>query len=261
MRLLIVNPNTSIALTERLREAAAGVAAATTELVAVTAPRGFPYIATRAEATLAGSIVLEMLATHAAGADAVVIAAFGDPGLAAARELLAVPVVGMAEAAMLTACMLGRRFAIVTFAEALLPWFQDCVEQNGLAGRCAGFCADPEGFARIDTVQEEKERRLAMLARQAVRERGADVVIFAGAPLAGLAERVKDEVPVPVLDGITAAVLQAQALATIRPRKPLAGGYRRPQAKPALGLGSALAALFGDPPAGTANPTAGLPAG
>ncbi|HET9018581.1 MAG TPA: aspartate/glutamate racemase family protein, partial [Acetobacteraceae bacterium] len=155
MRLLIANPNTSQALTDRLMAAAVSVAAPTTELRGLTAPRGFPYIATRAEATLAGGILLDMLAAHAADADAVVVAAFGDPGLAAARELLAVPVVGMAEAAMLTACMLGRRFAIVTFTEALVPWFQDCVEHNGLAGRFAGFCVDPEGFARIEAVQEE----------------------------------------------------------------------------------------------------------
>lgn len=252
MRLLIANPNTNTALTALLADAAASVAAPGTQLRALTAPRGFPYIATRAEATLAGGILLDMLAEHAGDADAVVIAAFGDPGLAAARELLSVPVVGMAEAAMLTACMLGHRFAIVTFSDVLLPWYADCVALNGLTGRFAGFCVDTAGFSRIEAVQAEKEDRLIALARQAVSERGADVVIFGGAPLSGLAARVKAAVPVPVLDGITAAVLQAQALAALGPRKPVAGSYRRPPPKPLSGLAPPLVALFGG---GAGGPT------
>jgi allantoin racemase len=98
MRLLLLNPNTSERLTDLMLRAAPAAASLGIEIVPATAPRGLPYIATRAEATLAGGIVLEMLAEHAAGMDGVIIAAFGDPGLAATHELLAVPVVGMAEA-------------------------------------------------------------------------------------------------------------------------------------------------------------------
>ncbi len=90
-----------------------------TEVVAVTAPYGVPYIATRAEAVIGGRVALEVLAEHAPGCDVAVIAAFADPGLGGARELLPMPVIGMAEAAMLTSCMLGRRFSIVTFATAM----------------------------------------------------------------------------------------------------------------------------------------------
>jgi Asp/Glu/hydantoin racemase len=137
--------------------AARPVAAPGTELVALTAPRGFPYIATRAEAQIGGAIALEMLAEHHAGFDAAIIAAFGDPGLFGARELFDFPVVGMAEAAMLTACMLGRRFAVVTFAQALGPWYQECVESHGLAGRLAGIRMLDGSFASVSDVQEERK--------------------------------------------------------------------------------------------------------
>ena len=246
MRLLLLNPNTSEGLTALMLHAARTVAAPGTELVPATATRGLPYIATRAEATLAGGIVLEMLAEHAAGMDGVIIAAFGDPGLAAARELLPVPVVGMAEAAMLTACMLGRRFAIVTFSPVLAPWFEECVEQNGLRDRFAGCCTEAGGFAAIERVQEEKEQLMVELAQRAVAERGADAVIFAGAPLAGLAARVRERIPVPVIDGAAAAVKQVEAVVALRPRKPIAGSFRAPAAKPLIGMGTKLAALFGN---------------
>src|SRR5580692_5725812 len=139
MRILVLNPNTSEAITERLTAAARKAAASDTVIVPLTAPRGVPYIATRAEAQIGGAIALEMLAEHHRDFDAAIIAAFGDPGLFGARELFDLPVVGMAEASMLTACMLGRRFAIVTFARAMGPWYQECVEMHGMKERCAGL--------------------------------------------------------------------------------------------------------------------------
>lgn len=242
MRILLLNPNTTEAITQRLLSAAQAVAALGTELVPLTAPRGVPYIATRGEAQIGGAIALEMLAEHHHEVDAAVIAAFGDPGLMGARELFDIPVVGMAEAAMLTACMLGRRFAIVTFARALGPWYEECVEMHGLTGRCAGIRMLDEGFSDIADVQEEKEAVIVELAQRAVVEDEADVVILAGAPLAGLAAKVADRIPVPVVDQMGAALKQAEALVSLKPRKATAGTFRRPGPKPTLGLAPALAA-------------------
>ena len=242
MRILLLNPNTTQAVTDLLLAAGQPAAAAGTELIPLTAARGVPYIATRAEAQIGGAVALEMLAEHHRGADGAIIAAFGDPGLMGARELFDIPIVGMAEAAMLTACMLGRRFAIVTFATALGPWYQECVELHGLTGRLAGIRMLDGAFRSISDVQAEKEALLVDLANRAVTEDGADVVILGGAPLAGLAEKVADRIPVPVVDQIVAAVKQIEALVTLKPRKATAGTFRRPGAKDTTGLPQALAA-------------------
>jgi Asp/Glu/hydantoin racemase len=210
--------------------------------VPLTASHGVPYIATRAEAQIGGAIALEMLAEHHRSADAAIIAAFGDPGLLGARELFDIPVVGMAEAAMLTACTLGRRFAIVTFARALGPWFTDCVETHGLSGRCAGVRTLDGTIVSVPDVQQEKEALLVDLACRTVVEREADVIILGGAPLAGLAAKVRERIPVPLVDPIQAAVKMAEALVIMQPRKATAGTFRRPDAKPATGLHPALAA-------------------
>lgn len=240
-RILLVNPNTSADMTERMLAAAEAVAAPGTRLAPLTAPRGVPYIATRAEAQIGGAVALEMLAEHHAGADAAILAAFGDPGLFGARELFDFPVVGMAEGAMLAALMLGRRFALVTFARALGPWFEDCVAMHGLTGRCAGVRMLDAPLRSVGAVAEEKEDLLVDLARRAVEENEADVVILAGAPLAGLAGRVAERIPVPVVDPITAALKMAEALVALRPRKATAGTFRRPEPKTTAGLPSALA--------------------
>lgn len=241
-RILLLNPNTSAEMTERMLEAGRAVAARDTDLVPLTAVRGVPYIATRAEAQIGGAIALEMLAEHHRRVDAAIIAAFGDPGLFGARELFDIPVVGLAEAAMLTACMLGRRFAIVSFARALGPWYEECVAMHGLTGRCAGIRLLDSPFREVTAVQEEKEDRLVRLANEAVQRDDADVVILAGAPLSGLAAKVAHRIPVPVVDQVAAAVKQAEALAALRPRKATEGTFRRPPAKGVTGLPAALAA-------------------
>lgn len=244
MKILLANPNTSVGITERIAAVARAAASPGTEVVAVTGSAGVPYIATRAEAAVAGQTTLELMAAHAPGCDAAVVAAFGDPGVGGARELLGIPVIGMAEAAMLTACMLGRRFAIVTFAVALGPWYRECVEYNGLAGRLAAIRCLDAPFRDIDDVQAEKAALLVEMCRRAVAEDEADVVILGGAPLAGLAAEVAHLVPVPLVDGVAAAIGQAELLARLHVRKATAGTFRKPAAKTAVGVSEALRRLF-----------------
>ena len=244
MRILLLNPNTTAEVTGLLHAAGGRAASAGTELVPMTAQRGVPYIATRAEAQIGGAIALEMLAEAGAGFDAAIIAAFGDPGLFGARELFSFPIVGLAEAAMLTACMVGRKFAIVTFSRTLAPWYQECVAMHGLEARCAGIRALDEEFQSISDVQSEKEEVLVRLANTAIERDEADVVILSGAPLAGLADKVKDRIPVPVIDPVAAAVRQAETLAVLKPLKARAGTFRRPGPKPTTGLAEPLAAVI-----------------
>ena len=82
------------------------------------------------------------------------------------------------------------------------------------------------------------------LANRAVEQDDADVVILSGAPLAGLADKVRDRIPVPVVDPTAAAVRQAETLVTLKPRKATAGTFRRPDPKPTTGLPEPLARVI-----------------
>jgi Asp/Glu/hydantoin racemase len=245
MKILVANPNTSTGVTDRLIASAKLVTSPGTELLPMTASSGVPYIATRAEAAIGAAAALQMLAERCSEIDAAIVAAFGDPGLGGSRELFDFPVVGMAEAAMLVACTLGRSFGIVSFSRSLEPWFAEIVAWHGLSGRCAAIRTLDESFRSIDEVQEEKETVLVELALRTVKEDAVDVIILAGAPLAGLASKIRDRVPVPLVDGIQAAVVMAEGLVRLKPRKATAGTYRRPAAKESKGLSPALAAVIG----------------
>ena len=247
MRLLVINPNTTEAVTETIAAAARKAASPGTEIVAITAPFGAAYIMSRSENAIAAHAVLQGLATNADGIDAALIGAFTDAGLAGARELLAIPVVGMAEAAILTACMLGSRFSIVTLAPRAIPMLREVIAGHGLAARIASVRA-PAGL-QPGGDPEEALGALAACARTAIHEDGADAIILGGAPFAGMTQALAGELPVPVIDGIACGVRQAELLAGLGLYKRAAGSYAHPGPRETAGIDEALAALLAADPA------------
>lgn len=245
MKLLIINPNISQSVTDLIEAEARRTIAVDTELTMRTAPFGVAYIETRAEAAVGGFAVLNELAEYYAGHDAAIVAAFGDPGLAAAREMLPIPVVGMTEAALMSASMLGGRFSIVAISRRIRAWYQETVDMHGLSSRLASIRCLDEALPNIGTVQADMGPQLLALCEAAIREDGADVIIIAGAPLAGLARTIADRIPVPVVDGVSSAVRHAESLAALAPRGGSAGSYAPPPVKDWKGLSPALGKLIG----------------
>ncbi len=238
MRLLLLNPNTTKAMTDQMAHVARSVATPEIEITAITATRGVPYIASRAEAQIAGSEVLEILAQEAPGHDAAIIAAFGDPGIIAARELFDMPIVGMAEAAVMTAALLGDRFSVVTFSPHMARWYTDCVRQTGLWDRFTGVRHPEAAPETLHDVAVTLRSDLIALAQKATNEDEADVIILGGAPLAGLVPMIAHETPGLLVDPIAAATVQAIALARLAPS--YTNRSARPVAKTSQGLGAAL---------------------
>lgn len=244
MRLLVVNPNISESVSRLIAEEARRAASPGTEITMATAPYGVAYVETRFEAQIAAQAVAELVAERRHAHDAVVVAAFGDPGVPGLKEALDIPVVGMTEAALMSACLLGQRFSIVAISRRITAWYRECVAYNGLLGRLASIRSLRQPLASIGSVQADHARQLRELCLMAAEEDGADVVIAAGAPLAGLARALKGELPVPVVDGVSSAVCHAETLVRLDPGTARAGSFAPPPRKPHAGLSPALAALL-----------------
>jgi Asp/Glu/hydantoin racemase len=101
-------------------------------------------------------------------------------------------------------------------------------------------------------VQDEHAAALRELCERAVAEDGAEVIILAGAPLAGLARTLRGQLPVPVVDGVSSAVRHAESLVALAPGKAMRGSFAPPPLKPNRGLPDALARLLQGPPPGAA---------
>lgn len=241
MRILLLNPNTTQAMTDNMAAIARATVGDLAEIIPVTATRGFPYIASRAEAQIAGGIVLEMIAEHASTVDAVVIAAFGDPSLKGARDLFDLPIVGMAEAAVMTAALLGESFAVVTFSPLMTRWYDECVQATGLGNRFKGVLTPDITPARLTDVQTDLGADIITMATTAATRHHADVIILGGAPLAGLAPKIASQVPAIVIDPIAAAVLQAMTLVRMTAHAATPLRVNKPAAKTSIGLAAPLA--------------------
>jgi Asp/Glu/hydantoin racemase len=243
-RLLLINPNTSDSVSALIRAEAERSAAPGTRLDVLTAPFGVAYIETRFEALIGAYAAAMLAAEHHAQADAVIVAAFGDPGLAALREALPCPVTGLTEAAFATAMQLGGRISIVAISQRIRAWYRETVAAYGWSDRLASIRALDETLADIGALQAEQAERLVALALRCVSDDGADVIVLAGAPLAGLARSVRDRLPVPVVDGVSCAVRQAEALVRAAPIPHRQGSYAPPPGKPHRGLPPAIARLL-----------------
>lgn len=244
MRLLIINPNISTSVSDLIEAEARRVAAKDTQITMLTAQLGVAYIETRFESLIAGYATAILAAEQAAAHDALVVAAFGDPGITGLREALDIPVVGLTEAALMSACLLGQRFSIVAISPRITAWYRENVERNGLISRLASIRNLEAPLRDIGAVQEDHAERLVALCRDAVTSDHADVIILAGAPLAGLARKVADRLPVPVVDGVSSAVCHAQTLAKLAPKGASEGSFARPPIKPNAGLPQSLAQLL-----------------
>ena len=211
MKILLYNPNTSKNITKKLYETAKLVISKETTLIPKTAEKGFPYISTKVEAQITGTLVLEKIAELHSQYDAIIIAAFGDPGLIPAKTLFNLPIIGLGQAAMLSACLFGKKFSIISFTNAMAAWYEESVELLGLQSRYAGFRAIDGVNLTIDKIQTLQKKSLIESAKNAINIDGGDVVIFAGAPLSGFKIIVQKDISVPVIDCAEAAVKQAES--------------------------------------------------
>lgn len=210
MRLLLLNGNTDPAITDllaaRAAEALPRLGLPPAKIIPATAPFGARYIATRAAVAIAGHAVLAGLAEHVGadnprGFDAALIACFGEPGIEAAREVLPIPVHGLAEASISAALRIAPRIALLTGGAAWVPMLQDFALVRGHGpDRVLVRGVAPTG----DMIAHDPDGALAILAEaaRAAASDGAGVVVLGGAGLAGLAQRLAPMVPVPVLDSL-----------------------------------------------------------
>ena len=247
MRLLVINPNISESVSTLIEAEAKRSASPGTDIAMLTAPFGVAYIETRFEALIGAYAAAQLAAEHHARFDAVVVAAFGDPGLFALREVLPCPVTGLTEAALASACLLGNRFSIVAISQRIRAWYRETVHAYGLDGRLASIRGLDEALADIGNVQGEQGDRLVALAERCVAEDGADVIVLAGAPLAGLARSLKGRLPVPAVDGVSSAVRHAETLVALQSGRATRGSFAAPPIKPNQGLSAALQSLLAAP--------------
>ncbi|MBK8085254.1 MAG: aspartate/glutamate racemase family protein [Devosia sp.] len=226
MRILVINPNTTASMTEKIGHAAAEAASAGTEIVARNPARGPASIqgAEDGEAALPG--LFEEI-DKAGGFDAIVIACFDDTGLYAARRRTRIPVVGIGEAAYHYAMLVAERFSVVTTLSVSIPVIQENIMRYGLAARCGKVRASDVPVLELERPGSTARETISDEIASALLHDNADAIVLGCAGMADLAADLAARHHVPVVDGVAAAVKLAEGLVTMRLATSQSGTFRR----------------------------------
>ena len=184
--LLVINPNTTASMTDSV-VAQLAMLAPDLRIRGVTASSGVPVIADRVSFVVGAYEGLETWRKTYDGEDAVLLACFGDPGLAALRELSPVPVAGMLTSTVMVAKQRNRPFRIATAGTSWEPMLREAVTCLGALDLLMGIDVLPgTGLS----VAREPERILAALQRlvDSASQAGHGLVL-GGAGFAGFASQ------------------------------------------------------------------------
>lgn len=224
-RILVVNPNSSEAVTRTIDEAMAPLRlAGGPEIACLTLAEGPPGIESQLDADMVIAPLCRMIRQREDEAAAFVIACFSDPGLHAARELTAKPVLGIAECGILTALTLGHRFGIVSILAASVARQLRYVAAMGVASRLAGDLPIGLGVAALADARTALPR-LIEVGRDLRDRHDADVLVLACAGMAAYRGQLEEAVQLPVVEPTQAAVAMAIGRVQLgwgpRPQNPL----------------------------------------
>jgi allantoin racemase len=236
MRILIVNPNTTAAMTEQIGRAARAAAAAGTEIIAVNPPGGPVSIeGYYDEAFSVPGLLAEIAKGDVSGVSAHIIACFDDTGLEAARCISPAPVIGIGEAAFHLASMLGHRFSVVTTLSRSIAAIENNLLKYGLAGRCAKVRACEVPVLSLDDPASDAAARIGAEIELAKHQDRAEAIVLGCAGMADLAAHLSKRHGLPVLDGVASAVKLAEAFGALGLKTSKIGAYAFPRPKPYLG--------------------------
>lgn len=212
MRITLLNPNSSFETTAAM-VAIARAAAPQTRIDGITA-EGAPLIILSPEELDAAELRVAAMAPGLVGTGAVIVAGFGDPGLARLRAAGVDPITGLAEAGMAEAAAGGRRFAVVTTTPALVGRIDATARNAGHAGY-AGTWITAGDSQHLMADAEALPTALLAACRRACAEAGRSgplgAIVIGGGPLAVAARAIAADCPVPLIEPVPAAVRRLRA--------------------------------------------------
>ena len=232
MRIYVINPNTTESVTEHVRRELESIKRPDTELTVVNPEHGPVSIESVYDEALAGPPTLELVRrANEEGYDAILLACFSDPALDASKEISEIPVIGIEEATLHVAAMLGHRFSITTAFSNRVPTREMHARSLGLESSYASTLVLNMSVLDMDARPEDAKARILELSRTAVQQDGAEVIVLGCAGLAGYAADIERELGVVVLDPTSVAFKVAEAIADLGLHHSKIGRFAAPPVK------------------------------
>ena len=207
MKILIINPNSSVEMSAAIQNVAEIYANGDFEVKTVPTPNAPEYIDYYTDQALAAPGMMQIVKENEAEYDAFIVACHCDPNLDLLKQITDKPVVGIGEASMKLATMLGHSFSVVSAGKHSIPNKRALVHKYGLDNDCASVRGPKDDFD--DPTVEGPYLNTAQIAME---EDLAEVIVLGCAGFAGMSEKMSAELGVPVLDGVVSALIIATGL-------------------------------------------------
>jgi allantoin racemase len=214
MKIMVINPNSSVDMTNHIRKTLEGIKRPETELIVTCPDKGPVAIESAYDETLAAFYSMDLVKkANMENYDAVIIACFSDPGLAAMKEISDILVVGIQETSLHVSSMLGNKFTILTPMKKRIPSKYNDVWRNKLSNNLASVRELGMTVTETDEKPDLAQKRIMEVSKQAVEEDGAEVIILGCAGMTGYAEKVAKDLNIVVIDPTSVAFKYVEAMA------------------------------------------------
>jgi len=213
MKILIINPNSSVEMTQTIDSEAKKHAFPGTEITTVNPPDGPAFMSNDYHEAIQTPKVLDILEKNKNNYDYFILACGLDPGLDACRVVVK-NIIGMGEAAIMTACALAKRFSFLSSTDEIAAGVPDRLRSLGIdLSRCAS--ARPVGTSD-EVIRKRKEMldHYCELGRKCI-EDGAGALILSCAGMSDIKEYLEQQLKVPVIAGVISALKIAEQCAAV----------------------------------------------
>lgn len=244
MKILVINPNTTQEMTDDIARVARAAASPDTTIDCVSPPAGPRSIEGWTDEVLASYHTVDFVAGSKGKYDGYVIACYGDPSLAACREVVDVPVVGIAEATFHMASLVAYKWSIVSVLPRVKPLLEDLVLRNGMEQHCASIRCTPLTVLEIEEDIERTKKMMVEEGRKAVTEDGAEAILLGCAGLGPIDKAMQEELRVPVFDGTACAVKLVEDLNEYGVTTAKVAAYLTPERKEIVKGPDSLAPIY-----------------
>jgi allantoin racemase len=189
-------------MTDGIRQVAENYADGAFEVVCMATPGAPGFIDAYQDEVETAPGMVALVREYEQQVDGILVACMDDPNLDAIKEIAAKPVVGIAEAAMNVASMIGHRFSVVSTSRPSVANHQVLARKYHMETLLASV-----RYPLSDAADLSEEERFFEASRAAVDEDMAEVIVLGCAGLAGMAKRLASRLTVPVLDGVVCGLI------------------------------------------------------
>ena len=233
-KICIINPNTTKAMTQKIDLTAKNFASKDTEIISVEPKVGPDSIeGFYDEAFCIPGLVEEIKKQN--DADAYIIACFDDTGLEVIRSITEKPVIGIGEATYHVATMIAGNFTVITTLSRSIRPLTHNLKKYGFFENCVKVTAIEVPVLDLENISSENLDKLNKVIQDTMENDNAEAIILGCAGMADLASNLEIKHKLPVIEGVSSAVVLAESLVNLKIKTSKVGSYALPRKKEYMG--------------------------